>query len=60
MVKRKSQFLAPNARPAADAPAFISTGRLLPNGLGADSGDGGQAFHLKADSESGRTRTAIR
>ena len=27
---------------------------------GADSGDGGQAFHLKADSESGRSRTAIR
>ena len=26
----------------------------------ADSGDGGQAFHLKADSESGRSRTAIR
>ncbi|MGA8615643.1 MAG: hypothetical protein WB760_28970 [Xanthobacteraceae bacterium] len=28
--------------------------------LAADSGDGGQAFHLKADSESGRSRTAIR
>ena len=27
---------------------------------GADSGDGGQAFHLKADSESGRSRTAFR
>ena len=27
---------------------------------GADSGDGGQAFHLKADSDSGRTRTAFR
>ena len=26
----------------------------------ADSGDGGQAFHLKADSESGRSRTAFR
>ncbi len=26
----------------------------------ADSGDGGQAFHLKADSDSGRTRTAFR
>jgi len=26
----------------------------------ADSGDGGQAFHLKADSESGRRRTAFR
>ena len=26
----------------------------------ADSGDGGQAFHLKADSDSGRSRTAIR
>jgi tetratricopeptide (TPR) repeat protein len=26
----------------------------------ADSGDGGQAFHLKADSDSGRRRTAIR
>lgn len=26
----------------------------------ADSGDGGQAFHLKADSESGRLRTAFR
>ncbi|HKM71673.1 MAG TPA: hypothetical protein VJX94_16730 [Stellaceae bacterium] len=34
-----------------------------PNNWGtksADSGDGGQAFHLKADSESGRTRTAFR
>ncbi|MGA8157481.1 MAG: hypothetical protein WB822_14995, partial [Rhodoplanes sp.] len=28
--------------------------------LTADSGDGGQAFHLKADSESGRSRTAFR
>jgi hypothetical protein len=27
---------------------------------GADSGDGGQGFHLKADSESGRSRTAFR
>jgi len=26
----------------------------------ADSGDGGQAFHLKADSDSGRSRTAFR
>jgi hypothetical protein len=26
----------------------------------ADSGEGGQAFHLKADSESGRWRTAFR
>ena len=26
----------------------------------ADSGDGGQAFHLKADNESGRLRTAFR
>jgi hypothetical protein len=26
----------------------------------AGSGDGGQAFHLKADSESGRSRTAFR
>jgi hypothetical protein len=24
------------------------------------SGDGGQAFHLKADSDSGRSRTAFR
>jgi hypothetical protein len=29
-------------------------------GESADSGDGGQAFHLKADSESGRSRTAFR
>jgi hypothetical protein len=28
--------------------------------LDADSGDGGQAFHLKADNESGRLRTAFR
>ena len=28
--------------------------------LFADSGEGGQAFHLKADSESGRWRTAFR
>jgi hypothetical protein len=28
--------------------------------LAADSGDGGQAFHLKADNESGRLRTAFR
>jgi hypothetical protein len=28
--------------------------------LRADSGEGGQAFHLKADSESGRWRTAFR
>ena len=34
------------------------TGSVLP--LLADSGDGGQAFHLKADSESGRSRTAFR
>ena len=26
----------------------------------ADSGDGGQAFHLNADSEFGRSRTAFR
>jgi hypothetical protein len=26
----------------------------------ADSGEGGQAFHLKADSDSGRSRTAFR
>jgi len=29
-------------------------------GLAAYSGDGGQAFHLKADSDSGRWRTAFR
>ena len=28
--------------------------------VAADSGEGGQAFHLKADSESGRWRTAFR
>ena len=28
--------------------------------MNADSGDGGQAFHLKADSDSGRWRTAFR
>ena len=28
--------------------------------VSADSGEGGQAFHLKADSESGRWRTAFR
>jgi hypothetical protein len=29
-------------------------------GLVAYSGEGGQAFHLKADSDSGRSRTAFR
>jgi hypothetical protein len=28
--------------------------------LHADSGEGGQAFHTKADSDSGRSRTAFR
>jgi transposase len=32
----------------------------LPPKSTADSGDGGRAFHLKADSESGRSRTAFR
>ena len=47
--------------------AVLHGAKLLPSGpppllviAGADSGDGGQAFHLKADSESGRSRTAIR
>ena len=33
---------------------------VAPGSKDADSGDGGQVFHLKADSESGRLRTAFR
>jgi hypothetical protein len=46
---------------------ILSTGlSLLPaailprTALTADSGEGGQAFHTKADSDSGRSRTAFR
>jgi hypothetical protein len=38
----------------------INEGSASPRRHSADSGDGGQAFHLKADNESGRLRTAFR
>jgi len=40
--------------------AALRTGVVLGAVLIAYSGEGGQAFHLKADSDSGRRRTAIR
>ena len=38
----------------------IEIDNFVPRQQIADSGEGGQAFHLKADSESGRWRTAFR
>ena len=43
----------------SDIYAGIKDG-TFPGQVPADSGEGGQAFHLKADSESGRSRTAFR
>jgi hypothetical protein len=39
---------------------FVSDSEMTLVVSSAASGDGGQAFHLKADSESGRSRTAFR
>jgi [amino group carrier protein]-6-phospho-L-2-aminoadipate/5-phospho-L-glutamate reductase len=48
-IEESARFLAGNTKVIDLGAAFR-----------AYSGDGGQAFHLKADSDSGRSRTAIR